>query len=331
MIRLHNLMMGGTGASSVTMARWIFRSKAGHRASASLSLLTSYSHLPVHLLGCVVGPPRYQTSLISLPSLRQWFNAAISSSPVQPLTLVARSVPDANLDEVLQFVRVGTFDARINSHQEVRERPDHSPGGGSWCRYLFADQRRDVQCGHLLQVLTDTAELEHPDELRCRRVAERAPDERGVVHLGLAFQRQHHARMRGDTQVRQGSSSVSLRLLSRSCNGCQYIAQDRSGSGSACPRSARSSRRSYTGALPGKLRPKYICATLRTIESQNCNPNMTERGKRHAVHYWVPPRPRTRHFALGRAGYGPGGGVKMAWVPMRRQMTWAWPAIRSSP
>ena len=29
--------------------------------------------------------------------------------------------------------------------------------------------------------------------------------------------------------------------------------------------------------------------------------------------------------------YGPGGGVKIAWVPMRRQMTWACPAIRSSP
>ena len=30
-------------------------------------------------------------------------------------------------------------------------------------------------------------------------------------------------------------------------------------------------------------------------------------------------------------GYGPGGGVKIAWVPMRRQMTWACPAIRSWP
>ena len=30
-------------------------------------------------------------------------------------------------------------------------------------------------------------------------------------------------------------------------------------------------------------------------------------------------------------GYGPGGGVKIAWVPTRRQMTWAWPGMRSSP
>ena len=79
-------MVGRAGALSVTMASWIFRSKVGHRASASLTLLTSYSHLPVHLLGWAVGPPRYQTSLMSLPSLRQWFNAAISSSLVQPLT-----------------------------------------------------------------------------------------------------------------------------------------------------------------------------------------------------------------------------------------------------
>ena len=32
-----------------------------------------------------------------------------------------------------------------------------------------------------------------------------------------------------------------------------------------------------------------------------------------------------------RRGYGPGGGVKIAWVPTRRQMTWACPAIRSWP
>ena len=32
-----------------------------------------------------------------------------------------------------------------------------------------------------------------------------------------------------------------------------------------------------------------------------------------------------------RRGYGPGGGVKIAWVPTHRQMTWACPAIRSWP
>jgi hypothetical protein len=31
------------------------------------------------------------------------------------------------------------------------------------------------------------------------------------------------------------------------------------------------------------------------------------------------------------SSYGPGGGVKIAWVPIRRQMTWGSPAIRSSP
>lgn len=36
-------------------------------------------------------------------------------------------------------------------------------------------------------------------------------------------------------------------------------------------------------------------------------------------------------YLVSRRGYGPGGGVKMAWVPMRRQMTWACPAIRSWP
>jgi hypothetical protein len=29
--------------------------------------------------------------------------------------------------------------------------------------------------------------------------------------------------------------------------------------------------------------------------------------------------------------YGPGGGVKMSWVPMRRQMMCGWPGVRSSP
>jgi hypothetical protein len=29
--------------------------------------------------------------------------------------------------------------------------------------------------------------------------------------------------------------------------------------------------------------------------------------------------------------HGPGGGVKMAWVPIRRQMTCGWPGTRSSP
>ena len=32
-----------------------------------------------------------------------------------------------------------------------------------------------------------------------------------------------------------------------------------------------------------------------------------------------------------RRFYGPGGGVKMAWVPIRRQMTCGWPGIRSCP
>jgi Antitoxin VbhA len=36
-------------------------------------------------------------------------------------------------------------------------------------------------------------------------------------------------------------------------------------------------------------------------------------------------------YLVSQRGYGPGGGVKIAWVPMRRQMTWACPAIRSWP
>jgi hypothetical protein len=47
-------------------------------------------------------------------------------------------------------------------------------------------------------------------------------------------------------------------------------------------------------------------------------------------------RQRQEGLPLGRGGsagmaQGPGGGVKMAWVPMRRQMTCAWPGTRSAP
>jgi hypothetical protein len=35
--------------------------------------------------------------------------------------------------------------------------------------------------------------------------------------------------------------------------------------------------------------------------------------------------------AVGWQIQGLGGGVKMAWVPTRRQMTWGWPSICSAP
>jgi len=46
------------------------------------------------------------------------------------------------------------------------------------------------------------------------------------------------------------------------------------------------------------------------------------------------PAEHRKQFLAGRTvdgSYGPGGGVKMAWVPIRRQMTYGWPGIRSCP